>query len=118
MKWHHSLFHRQVHICVRILEKDEVEMIMKAANIWRHFRTITWHKWLVMKNCFRVGLYRQGICHDLSKYSPSEFWTGVKYYQGNRSPNAANGRFLDIPKPGFIIREEINIILNTGSIFP
>ena len=27
--------------------------------------------------------------HDLSKYSPSEFWVGVKYYQGNRSPNNA-----------------------------
>ena len=25
--------------------------------------------------------------HDLSKYSPSEFWVGAKYYQGNRSPN-------------------------------
>ena len=71
---------------------------MKAANIWRHFRTITWHKWLVMKNCFRVGLYRQGICHDLSKYSPSEFWTGVKYYQGNRSPNAAEREIFGYSK--------------------
>lgn len=25
----------------------------------------------------------------MSKYSPEEFWTGVYYYQGNRSPNAA-----------------------------
>ena len=42
-----------------------------------------------MKNCFAVGLYRQGLLHDLSKYSWEEFATGVKYYQGNRSPNAA-----------------------------
>lgn len=42
-----------------------------------------------MKGCFRVGLYRQGLLHDLSKYSRTEFWTGVRYYQGNRSPNAA-----------------------------
>ncbi len=55
----------------------------------KHFRTITHHKWLVLKGCFRVGLYWQGICHDLSKYSPREFWTGAKYYQGNRSPNGA-----------------------------
>ena len=27
--------------------------------------------------------------HDLSKYSPVEFMVGVKYYQGNRSPNNA-----------------------------
>ena len=62
---------------------------MKWINIWRHFRTITEHKILVMKNCFRVGLYRQGLFHDMSKYSPEEFWTGVKFYQGTRSPNAA-----------------------------
>lgn len=24
--------------------------------------------------------------HDLSKYSPEEFWEGVKYYQGDYSP--------------------------------
>lgn len=55
----------------------------------KHFKTITYHKWLVMKGCFLVGLYRQGICHDLSKYMPSEFLVGAKYYQGNRSPNNA-----------------------------
>ena len=55
----------------------------------RHFFTITAHKLLVMRYCFRVGLYRQGLLHDLSKYSWEEFKTGVQYYQGNRSPNAA-----------------------------
>ncbi len=59
---------------------------MKA---WKHFCTINRHKFLVMKSCFRVGLYRQGILHDLSKYSPAEFLVGCKYYQGNRSPNNA-----------------------------
>ena len=56
---------------------------------WQHFKTITKHRWLVMLGCFRVGLYRQGLTHDLSKYSPTEFWMGARYYQGNRSPNAA-----------------------------
>ena len=42
-----------------------------------------------MKYCFKVGLYKQGLLHDLSKYSPSEFILGVIYYQGTRSPNAA-----------------------------
>ena len=59
---------------------------MKA---WKHFKTITYHKYLVMKGCFQVGLYKQGLLHDLSKYSPSEFLVGVKYYQGDRSPNNA-----------------------------
>ncbi len=54
-----------------------------------HLRTINHHKFLVMKHCFRVGLYRQGLLHDLSKYSPSEFLIGARYFQGNRSPNDA-----------------------------
>ncbi len=58
-------------------------------KLWQHFKTITYHRFLVMKYCFRVGLYWQGLTHDLSKYSPAEFWVGVKYYQGNRSPNSA-----------------------------
>ena len=56
---------------------------------WSHFKTITYHKYLVAKGCFQVGLYRQGILHDLSKYSPAEFKVGMRYYQGNRSPNNA-----------------------------
>ena len=58
-------------------------------SAWLHFKTITYHKYLVAKGCFQVGLYWQGILHDLSKYSPSEFWVGVRYYQGTRSPNDA-----------------------------
>ena len=36
-----------------------------------------------------MGLFRQGLTHDLSKYSPIEFLNGARYYQGNRSPNSA-----------------------------
>lgn len=63
-------------------------------NAWSHFRTITYHKYLVAKGCFRVGLYRQGILHDLSKYGPTEFMVGVRNYQGNRSPNDAEREVL------------------------
>ena len=59
---------------------------MKA---WKHFKTITKHRLIVMAGCFRVGLYWQGLTHDLSKYSPTEFLMGAKYYQGTRSPNTA-----------------------------
>lgn len=62
-------------------------------NIFRkflgHLHTINHHKYLVMKHCFKIGLYRQGIFHDMSKYAPQEFFVGVKYYQGHRSPNNA-----------------------------
>ena len=62
---------------------------MRLINIWQHFHTITEHKIMVARHCFKVGMYWQGLTHDLSKYSPSEFWQGVKYYQGYRSPNNA-----------------------------
>ena len=58
-------------------------------DFWGHLKTVTHHRALVCQGCFRVGLYRQGLTHDLSKFSPEEFWQGVKYYQGTRSPNAA-----------------------------
>ena len=58
-------------------------------KVWEHLRTINHHKGEVMKNCFRVGMYKQGLLHDLSKYNPKEFLVGCRYYQGNRSPNAA-----------------------------
>ena len=56
-------------------------------NAIKHFKTITSHKLIVMKYCFKVGLYKQGLLHDLSKYSWVEFSAGIKYYQGNMSPN-------------------------------
>ena len=55
----------------------------------RHFCTITHHRMLVAKYCFRLGLYWQGLTHDLSKYSPPEFLVGARYYQGDHSPNEA-----------------------------
>ena len=55
-------------------------------NLKGHFCTITHHKMLVMKTCFKVGLYKQGLLHDLSKYTPIEFIPGIIYYQGDRSP--------------------------------
>jgi len=42
-----------------------------------------------MKHCFKIGLYKQGILHDLSKYSLREFIPGCIYYQGFQSPNTA-----------------------------
>lgn len=73
-------------------------MNRRLCNGWNHFKTITEHKLLVMENCFRVGLYKQGLLHDLSKYSPEEFLTGVRYYQGTRSPNAAEREILGFSK--------------------
>ena len=58
--------------------------MIKAIN---HFITITKHRNLVIAHCYKAGVLFQGLRHDLSKYSPSEFLAGVKYYTGKRSPN-------------------------------
>ena len=63
-----------------------------------HFVTITKHRHLVIKHCKKAGVLWQGLRHDLSKYSPTEFLPGIKYYTGQRSPNegerAENGYSL------------------------
>lgn len=55
-------------------------------NAFRHFKTITKHKILVFKFCCKCGIIWQGIVHDLSKYSPTEFLEGAKYFHGDKSP--------------------------------
>lgn len=56
-------------------------------HIREHLKTVNRHRRLVRRYCFKLGLYWQGLTHDLSKYSPTEFWRSAKYYQGFRSPN-------------------------------
>ena len=56
-------------------------------NFFGHLHTVNSHRRLVRRYCFKAGLYAQGLRHDLSKYSPAEFFPGVKYFQGDRSPN-------------------------------
>lgn len=52
-----------------------------------HFMTITRHRHMVIRHAAKAGILWQGLRHDLSKYSPTEFIPGAKYYQGDRSPN-------------------------------
>lgn len=59
---------------------------MKFINIFRHLHTVNKHRFLVFKLSCRAGIPLQGLVHDLSKYSFTEFWEGVKYYQGTFSP--------------------------------
>jgi len=52
----------------------------------KHLKTILTHKWYVGKYCFKYGLFWQGLVHDLSKFSPTEFLESIKYYTGTSSP--------------------------------
>lgn len=57
-------------------------------NIIGHTRMILCHKYIVCRYCWKVGLYWQGIVHDISKFSFTESSVGVKYYTGKCSPNS------------------------------
>lgn len=87
--------------------------MMKA---WQHFKTITTHKMWVMRYCFKIGLYWQGLTHDLSKYSPTEFLVGMKYYQGDRSPNNAEREDTGMSKSWMHHKGRNKHHLNTGLI--
>lgn len=58
-------------------------------RFFSHLHTVNSHRFLVLCHCARAGILWRGLCHDLSKYSPTEFLAGVRYFQGNRSPNEA-----------------------------
>ena len=53
----------------------------------KHLKVICHHRHLVIKHARKAGIFWQGLGHDLSKFSPTEFFTGAKYFLGNRSPN-------------------------------
>ena len=52
-----------------------------------HLKTVSTHRREVRRLCFKLGLYKRGILHDLSKYSPTEFWNGVRFFTGEKSPH-------------------------------
>ena len=85
---------------------------MKAIE---HLRTINHHKLLVMKGCFKVGLYRQGLMHDLSKYTPSEFLV-ASIIRATVVRIMQNGKRPEYLRRGFITRDAISIITNIGLI--
>lgn len=53
---------------------------------WKHFKTVMKHKQVVFRECWACGIGWQGIVHDLSKFSHTEFSPSAKFFQGNRSP--------------------------------
>lgn len=51
-----------------------------------HLKTTLTHKMWVSYYCNKAGIPWRGFVHDLSKFSPTEFFEGVKYYTGTSSP--------------------------------
>lgn len=52
----------------------------------KHLHTINKHRFWVLYYCHIAGITSQGLVHDLSKYSPTEFLESIKYYTGTDSP--------------------------------
>lgn len=48
----------------------------------KYFSYVFRHKWYVMVECFKYGLYWQGIIHDWSKFLPSEFVAYAEFFYG------------------------------------
>ncbi len=51
-----------------------------------HLRTVNRHRFMVFVHCVKAGIPLQGLTHDLSKYSPTEFLPGVRFFDGTHSP--------------------------------
>ena len=59
-------------------------------NTIGHFKTVIIHKYWVFKYAKQIGIPWQGLIHDLSKFSWTEFSESVKFYQeGKSSPIVA-----------------------------
>ena len=56
------------------------------SNFIKHLSLVNRHRFKVFCLCVKAGQPWRGFVHDLSKYSPEEFWEGVKYFQGGYSP--------------------------------
>lgn len=52
----------------------------------KHFKLICIHKHYVFLAGIEAGIPFRCLVHDLSKFSPYEFFSSVKYYTGTKSP--------------------------------
>jgi len=69
-------------------------MKSKHKMYFKYFKYVFRHKYYVMKECFKMGLYWQGIVHDLSKFLPSEAKAYANFFSGdNENKSLFAGKF-------------------------
>ena len=81
----------------------------------QHLRTVQHHRFLVLRHCWRVGLYRQGLTHDLSKFSLSSLLRGHGIIRETAVRTRSSGAKRDTAPHGCTTRAATVIIWNTGS---
>ena len=79
---------------------------MKISILFKHLKTVYTHRKYVRKACFKMGLFWQGLTHDLSKYSLTEL-SMCKYYTGKGSPHQVAREVLGY-SPSWIHHYHIN----------
>lgn len=68
--------------------KSEYKLTLKKMLL--HFHMINKHRFYVFRLACKAGIPWRGLVHDLSKYSPTEFFESAKYYTGYHSPITAS----------------------------
>lgn len=58
---------------------------------WQYLKYVLRHKWHVFVWCVRYGIPWAGIVHDLSKFSPREWFPYVDKFYGGPHPEANHG---------------------------
>ena len=59
---------------------------MKIKQYLKHLKVVLKHKYYVLIECFKCGIFLQGLFHDLSKFTRSEFVQSANYFQGTGTP--------------------------------
>lgn len=57
-------------------------------KLHKYLKTVHIHRKYVRKMCWKMGIFWQGLVHDMSKYSPQELWM-CRYWTGKGSPHQA-----------------------------
>jgi len=74
--------------------------VIMPSHPFKHLCLILRHRHLVIRNAFHMGIFWQSLKHDLTKFSPKEFWPSARYYAGNHSPvyeeRLSNGYFSSV----------------------
>lgn len=66
----------------------------KVITIFKLIKRILTHKFWVAYYCFQIGLYWQGLTHDMSKFSWSEFAPALRYWDDKISSLANERKIL------------------------
>lgn len=62
------------------------EYKLTIGKIFKHLHIVNKHRLYVFLYCCKYHIPFRGLKHDLSKYSPTEFFESARYYTGTKSP--------------------------------